>query len=132
MIMLDTHALLWYQNDRDQIPPRTLKQINHFFKIHRLMISQITLWEISMLFEKKRINLSIPFREYMQIFSRVSQIKTAGITPSVAAKCYELKDDLDGDPADRIIASTALDLGIPIVSKDTRFNKVKDLNVIWN
>ena len=38
---------------------------------------------------------------------------------------------LDGDPADRLIGATALQLGAPLITADARLRAVPGLDVLW-
>ena len=47
-------------------------------------------------------------------------VKTAPFTPEIAIDASSLPGNLHGDPADRLIISTARHLGIPVVTRDQR------------
>ena len=41
------------------------------------------------------------------------------------------KIDARGDPADRLVAATALEYGVPLVTADAELRKLKDLKAVW-
>lgn len=53
MIVLDTHALIWWVNDNDQLTPRARKAIEtELSEDRQILVSAITAWEIAMLVAK--------------------------------------------------------------------------------
>ncbi|MBD2152366.1 PIN domain-containing protein [Pseudanabaena sp. FACHB-1277] len=55
MIILDTHAWLWWMNESNKLSVKALEAIN---SADLIGIPAINCWEIAMLVEKSRIGLS--------------------------------------------------------------------------
>jgi PIN domain nuclease of toxin-antitoxin system len=53
------------------------------------------------------------------------------ITPAVTRIAVEFPSPYPLDPMGRIIGATALDRGVPLVTKDKMIRKAKPLSVIW-
>lgn len=53
------------------------------------------------------------------------------LTPTVAALATQFPDDFPRDPADRIIAATARDRGLPLVTADERIRACPLVQTIW-
>ena len=61
MIVLDTHALLWWVSDPDKIPRRSRRLLDKAIAEKKpIAVSSISLWEISMLVERGRLQLTMP------------------------------------------------------------------------
>lgn len=53
------------------------------------------------------------------------------LTPEVAVRAAALDPAFPGDPADRMIAATALERGAPLLTKDRRLRSYKEIRTIW-
>lgn len=84
-----------------------------------------------MLVAKGSLVFNIQLKEWLESVERLPQCTSIGITPSIAAINYELSDTFHGDPADRIIVATAIDLNVPLVTKDKTIGNNKKIKTIW-
>ena len=83
-------------------------------------ISAIVLWEIEMLYERKRIRRGLDHPELTAALDRVR------VLPLSVEVCLKLRIlDFDSDPADKIIAATSLAHDIPLVTRDKRIRASK-------
>jgi len=116
MIILDTHILIWaYNNQSERIPGNMLME---FRRGGIYGVCGISLWEVAMLAQKGRIILSCGVREWFRRVFEGSRIKLLPISAEIAAKSGELK--MHGDPADRIIAATAVCYGYRLATVDRK------------
>jgi PIN domain nuclease of toxin-antitoxin system len=53
------------------------------------------------------------------------------ITPDIAALAVQLPEGFPKDPADRLIAATAMAEGAPLVTADARIRHAKVVQTIW-
>lgn len=63
MIVLDTHTWVWWTAKRHKLSPVAIAALEN---TDRLAIASITLWEIAMLVEKKRIALERNVLDWLQ------------------------------------------------------------------
>ncbi len=88
-----------------------------------LFVSPVSAWEIGLL-SKLRTGRSIAFWPDSQIwFARAisgAGIKLAEMTPRIAIASSWLPGDIHNDPADRLLIATARDLGVPLITRDSR------------
>lgn len=126
MILLDTHALIWYVDKPAALSRRARKEIERRQARGGLLVSEITWWEIAMLVEKGRLVLDRPVRQWLQQVAGLAGLQAVGLSPAIAATSAALPATL-ADPADRIIYATAVEWGCPLVSRDERmrFGEVK-------
>jgi PIN domain nuclease of toxin-antitoxin system len=85
-----------------------------------VVISAISLWEISMLYARKRILLNQPCLNWIAHSLQVPGIHLAELTPEIAVDSCSLPNHFHGDPADRIIIATARILGVPLMTRDEK------------
>lgn len=65
---------------------------------------------------RKRIELGQPLRDWL-VRAIPSAIRLLPITPEIALRAYDFTD-FHGDPADRVIAATAIVNGLTLVTSD--------------
>jgi PIN domain nuclease of toxin-antitoxin system len=126
VIVLDTHALLWWASEPRRLSRRAAAEIA---RAERVGLPTIVFWEIALLVRKGRIELGAPAASWLERILQIPRCEALPLSAIVALQADGL--DMHADPADRFIAATALHLGAPIVSKDRLLADVKGLRVIW-
>lgn len=121
--LLDTHVLLWWFETDSRLPKSHRKVINKADPNEPLLVSDITLWEIAVLFELGRIKLTLPLRDWLDRAVAPPLVQCCPISPAIAAEVASLPSTFHRDPADRIIVSTARILGALLLTCDDRIIK---------
>jgi PIN domain nuclease of toxin-antitoxin system len=116
--LLDTHAWLWWLLGDPRLPAAEARALNALPPGQRPWLSDISLWETALLVERKRVALSMPLREWLEIAAGPASVRVLPITPAVAAEVAHLPDSFHRDPADRVIVATARVLDLPLASHD--------------
>lgn len=81
-----------------------------------LAVSAISWWELAWLVTHGRVVLRVPLATWL---SRLAlEVRTAPITPAIAAGAAELPETFPRDLADRLIYATAVEHGWQLVTKD--------------
>jgi PIN domain nuclease of toxin-antitoxin system len=128
MIILDTHAWLWWANES----PKLSTKANEIIQAADLIgIPAICCWEIAMLATKSRIELSMDILDWIDLALKRPKIQLLPLTPTIAVKSPQLPGDFHGDPADRLIVATSLIHQSPLVSKDQKIQDWDYIKVIW-
>jgi PIN domain nuclease of toxin-antitoxin system len=83
-------------------------------------ISVIVLWEIEMLYARRRIAFGL---DHPPLIESLRRVRIWPITPEVCLKLRAL--DFHPDPADEIIAATSLAHNVPLVTRDARIRRSK-------
>lgn len=132
MIVLDTHALLWWASgDRERVTPAALNAIETELIEGQIMISSISSWELAMLVRKGRVALSMDVEEWLSVVSRIEAIRFVPVDNEIAVKSTELPGEFHKDPADRIIVATARKFAAPVVSADEKIHSYPHVRTIW-
>ena len=118
-ILLDTHVILWSLLCPDELDKSSMRIIEKAQEKDQLFLSSITLWEIAMLKSKKRINIYEPIKEFLDSITNIDGLSIKEISASVAAESV-LLNEFHGDPADRIIAATAISSGLVLLTRDKK------------
>ena len=85
-----------------------------------MLVSDISLWEISTLYDLGRIRLAVPLREWLDKAVAPPLVRRQGISPAIAAELAALPDSFHRDPADRILVATARVFGATLLTHDRR------------
>jgi len=131
MILLDTHVLVWYLVEPEKMSPTSRKVATTGFREEGVGIADITLWEVAMLVEKKRLIFNKDVEEWLGDLNSLPNFSRVRISPSIAALSTRLPGDFHHDPADRMIVATAIDLAVPLVTKDQRIQDYPYVKTIW-
>lgn len=130
-VVVDTHALIWWQAGSDRLSARAGEGLR---AADQIVVPSICCWEVSMLVGKQRISLDRPVVDWMSDLLANPTIVAADLTPTIATQAG-LLDEFHGDPADRFIVATATDLGLPLITKDQQLHafaqRTKALTTIW-
>lgn len=130
MILLDTHAWLWWLSDPGRLGRAAAERIELAKRDDRIIVSAISVWEAALLVKKGRLELAIGMTALVRGCFALSFFRFEAIDPSIALGAVELSP-LHPDPADRLIVATALRLGVPLVTKDSRIQASGLVEAIW-
>jgi PIN domain nuclease of toxin-antitoxin system len=128
MIILDTHAWVWWLTESSQLSIKALETIENNTIIG---IPAISCWELAMLVSKNRIGLSMDVQIWMGLAFQNPKVQLLPITPEIAVLSTRLPGDFHGDPADRLIVASSLFYKATLISKDEKIQKWGYLPVIW-
>jgi PIN domain nuclease of toxin-antitoxin system len=81
-----------------------------------LAVASISWYELAWLAHHERIVASIPLRSWLGQLS--DQVRTLRATVAIAATAATLPDSFPRDPVDRIVYATAVEHGLPLMTKD--------------
>jgi PIN domain nuclease of toxin-antitoxin system len=129
MIILDTHAWIWWTNESIKLTPRAKERIQ---QTDLIGISAISCWELAMLVAKGRLGLSMDVQIWLDLALQRPNMILLPITPEIAVLSTRLPGDFHGDPADRLIVASSLVQKAALVSKDEKIQKYSHLEVIWS
>jgi PIN domain nuclease of toxin-antitoxin system len=105
VILLDTHAAIWFAVDRG-LGKQSQRLADRALADDELTISAFSFWELAMLIAKQRLR-SLKSAGEQRTKLLAAGIREIPLSGEIAVLAGEL-DGLNGDPADRIIAATAI------------------------
>lgn len=131
MIVLDTHALIWWISDPDRLSAKAGSAISKAKMQKSVYVSSISVWEIAMLVKKGRLKLKYEVNEWLRKIESLPFIKFWPVTNKISFDSVFLSGNPPADPADRIIISTAINLGYPLISADQKIRRYPKVKTIW-
>lgn len=133
MIVLDTHALLWWLSEPDRIPAKSRRVLERTIAENAgVSASSITAWEIAMLSKRDRLELTIPVETWIDHVDALPWFSFVPVDHRIALRSVLLEDFTHRDPADRMIVATALVLNATLVTGDTRLRSYDAVRTLWD
>jgi PIN domain nuclease of toxin-antitoxin system len=129
-VVIDTHILIWDQLDPKRISKKARKALELAEENHKIILCEISFWEISILMKKRRLVMDMSYLDFINDVLQTKNYHLQGMNAEIAFLGSEI--DLDTkDPADRIIAATSIVLGLPLISADQFMLKSTEIKTIW-
>jgi PIN domain nuclease of toxin-antitoxin system len=116
VIVLDTHAALWFTDNSDRLGPNSQKIAREANAETQLAVSAATIWEIALLISKGRLELKRNISDFRR------QLLDAGVLElpidgQIAIDAVAL-DLPHRDPFDRIIVASAIAHNATMITAD--------------
>ncbi|TMB02487.1 MAG: type II toxin-antitoxin system VapC family toxin [Deltaproteobacteria bacterium] len=128
---IDTAPLLAYLAGSPQVLPRRARRAVEAARTGRgrIGVCTVCLFEVALLVERRRVTLGQSFDDWCDL---LEQTPGLGLLPLDRAHVSEARAlPLLRDPFDRLIAGTAVALGLPLITPDTRIAGAGRLKVVW-
>ncbi len=128
MIVLDTHAWIWWTSAPDRLSNGARRAID---EATALGVSVISCWEVAMLVTKGRLGLDRGVDLWVRQALARPRVRLLEITPKIAVQAAELKGKIPGDPADRLITATSLARRAALITRDRILTDYSELRTVW-
>ena len=133
MILLDTHALVWWQAGGQRLSVRAARAIA---QADPVLVSPVSCWELTMLLRKGRITLDRDVYDWTRDLLAQEHVELVQLTPQAALGAALLRDrGFPGDPVDQMLYATARELAVGFVTKDERIRAFarseRDVRTVW-
>jgi PIN domain nuclease of toxin-antitoxin system len=129
--VLDTHAAIWYLLDTKNLSEMVFSLIDGAATSGvPTYISAVSLVEVVYLVERGRIAADAFERFVRELGQDNPAFKVFPLDYNVASALRSIPRDAVPDMPDRIIAATALHLGLPLVTRDRRL-QAAGIHTIW-
>ena len=125
-LVLDTHAALWWSFFPEKLSDTAAKALD---QAETLVFPAILFWEVALLVRKRRLELPRSPAAWLRELRSISRAKVVSLSAALALRADQL--EMHADPADRFIVATALQSGVPLVTKDAAIRSAKLVRTIW-
>ncbi len=128
-LLLDTHIWLWSLLEPARLSKRVAATLEDPHT--ELWLSPISVWEVLMLAERKRVILTPDAEAWVRESLEQVPVHEAAVNHEIAieSRLIDLEHD---DPADRFLAATARVYDLTLVTADRRLFKAKRFSVLRN
>ena len=125
--VLDTHAIVWSLMDDPRLGGEARRYIATCSR-QDLLISDISLLEMAMLLDRKRIEVTLSDSEFLEQITNAFRV--VPITAAIAAHAVSLGLP-HGDPFDRVIAATAQQEDCTLLTRDRLLTDFPTIRTAW-
>ena len=130
-VVADTHAVVWFLEEDQQLSAAAARRLDACDEHGAIYVSAYTLVEVRYLVEKGELR---PDQE-TQLFAAVDDpdaaIEAVPVTVGIVRRLPAVPRQTLTDPADRLIVATAMELGLPLVTRDRKIRRSKLVDLIW-
>jgi PIN domain nuclease of toxin-antitoxin system len=127
VILLDTHAWIWWVSDPDRLSGAQ-RDLLTGAEQGSIAVSAISVWEVARLVEYRRLDLDRDTLEWLR--EALSTILMLPITPEIAVESSGLPGTFHRDPADQIIVATARISDCLLVTSDRKITAYPHVNCV--
>ena len=127
--MLDTHALLWWALDPERLSETATATLADMEK-HGGFASAISIWELGIKVKRGKLELGIPIEELVRRIERTAAVELVPVDTNIWLRSLALEWE-HRDPADRVIVSTALLKGVPLLTRDEVIREARVVATVW-
>ncbi|MGH6953552.1 MAG: type II toxin-antitoxin system VapC family toxin [Alphaproteobacteria bacterium] len=131
MIVLDTHVLVWWAAGGDRLSARAARTIRAALRKAPVAVSAISILEIATAVRRGRLVLSRPVEAWLEDVRALPELHLEPVSAAIAARAGLWGEDVPGDPADRLIAATALSLSAVLVTADRNLARARVVKTLW-
>ena len=129
LLILDTHAWLWWEANPERLSDNAAKQIA---SADRVGVCTISCWELMMLVARGRIALDRSAGHWISQALARERVEPVALEADAAIEAALLPHDrFPTDPADRFIYSTAKALGARLVTRDESLRRYDPTLAVW-
>lgn len=129
MIVLDTHALLWWALDPDRLSATAAARLHEMERVGGFA-SSISIWELGVKIQRGKLDLGISISELVRRIGATRAVQLLAVDTVTWLRSVELAWD-HRDPADRVIVATALLQRVPLLTADTEIHRFGGVECVW-
>jgi PIN domain nuclease of toxin-antitoxin system len=128
VIVLDTHAWVWWTSRPERLSARARQAID---AEAALGVSVVSCWEVATLVRRGRLGFDRDVLVWVKQALALPRIELLPLTPDVAVAAGSLPESFPGDPVDRLVVASALAARSAVATKDARIRASGAVRCVW-
>jgi PIN domain nuclease of toxin-antitoxin system len=130
LTICDTNALIFWSQKPEKLTSAAMASLEAGLAEGSLACCDISVWEIAMLFASGRLVKPVEPERFIEDLILGLGLAVLPITPAIAV-LSQSGIVPHKDPADRLIAATALHHRAPLITSDEKLRAIPQLRCIW-
>lgn len=118
-VLLDTHVWIWWLTPGSSLTAREREALDRAAGAGELHLAAISLWEAQVLHARRRIELPVPFADWISAAAAPNMLTVVPLDVDVVIAADSLPSTFHGDPADRLIVATARAHAMALATHDS-------------
>lgn len=129
-VLLDTHIWVWWLTPDSPLSGVERSALDAGAERRELCLSAISLWEAQVLHAKGRLELPLPFADWIRRAADERMLRVVPLDAEVVLALDALPKAFHGDPADRLIVATARAHGMTLATHDAAIRRSRTVT-LW-
>lgn len=129
LIVLDTHVLLWWALDPDQLSA-SAASLTRDMEREGGFASAISIWELGIKAKRGKLVLPLSIEDFAYRLERGNVVELVPVDTRIWLQSLSLRWE-HPDPADRVIVATAMAKGLPLLTKDKTIHAFSEVRCVW-
>jgi len=133
LLVTDTHPVVYFFCDGGRrLSKKARKAFENAVTNNQtaIFVPAAVLWEMSMLVENNDISVNMPFDEWVDTLFSYPSINVWPFDHETVKVLHNVR--YHSDPFDRAIVASALQLGLPLVSNDSKMHEANPCALYWD
>ena len=122
-VLLDTHIWVWWLTPQSPLKRSEREGLDILADRGELFLCAISPWETQILHARHRLELPLPFSEWLAQAADSRIISLLPIDVEVVSALDALPGSFRADPADRLIVAAARAHALPLATRDANIRK---------
>ncbi len=131
-LVTDTHAFIWYLRGSNKLSKTAIAILDQTIQAgDSVYIASISLVEIAYLVERNRIPEAAFEQLNQALADPATRFQIVPLDLAIAQAIHQIDRTTVPEMPDRIIATTALHLNLPLITRDHRIQALQNIQTIW-
>jgi PIN domain nuclease of toxin-antitoxin system len=131
-VMADTHAIVWYLSKPEKLSQTAIQILDRASQSGQMIyLSAISIVELQYLTERNRIDPLVLTHILQNVRSVTPSIEIADLDIEIGDQLIQTDRTIVPEMPDRIIATTALVLNLPLVTCDHKIQACSAIQTVW-
>lgn len=130
MILLDTHAMIWFLGSPERLSATARNELLQAVRNGKQIgYSAVSIFEIAYAVRRKRLLLTCTIEEFIAAIEK--KLTEIPLSAAISMSAANLPESFHGDPMDRMIAATAIARNCALITRDERIRDSNVCKTLW-